>query len=114
MKISILLPYKENFSSNYAGAVSLFLNDTIKLSKYKKNIQVYGNTSFKKKLLSNYTNLNFSKILFRSSSKIYVKKFLENEKIKKSNLIEVHNRPDYINSIHEINDKIVLYYHNNL
>ena len=113
MKISILLPYKENFTPNYAGAVSLFLNDTIKLSKYKKNIQVYGNTSFKKKLLTNYTNLNFSKLLFRSSSKTYVKKFLENEKISKSNIIEVHNRPDYINSIYEINDNIVLYFHNN-
>ena len=113
MKISILLPYKENFTPNYAGAVSLFLNDTIKLSKYKKNIQVYGNTSFKKKLLPNYTNINFSKLLFRSSSKTYVKKFLQNEKIKKSKLIEVHNRPDYINSIHEINDNIVLYFHNN-
>ena len=102
MKISILLPYKENFSPNYAGAVSLFLNDTIKLSKYKKNIQVYGNTSFKKKLLPNYTNLNFSKLFFISSSKAYVKKFLDIEKIKKSNLIEIHNRPDYINSIYEI------------
>ena len=38
MKISILLPYKENYSVNYAGAVSLFINDTTKLSKYKKNI----------------------------------------------------------------------------
>ena len=113
MKISILLPYKENFTPNYAGAVSLFLNDTIKLSKYKKNIQVYGNTSFKKKLLPNYTNLNFSKIFFRSSSKVYVKKFLDIEKIKKSNLIEIHNRPDYINSIYEINNNIVLYFHNN-
>ena len=36
MKISILLPYKEDFTPEYAGAVSLFLNDTIKLSKYKK------------------------------------------------------------------------------
>ena len=35
MKISILLPYKENFTPDYAGAVSLFLNDTIKLSKKK-------------------------------------------------------------------------------
>ena len=113
MKISILLPYKENFTPEYAGAVSLFLNDTIKLSKYKKNIQVYGNTSFKKKLLPNYTNLNFSKLFFRSNSTTYVKKFLENEKIKKSNLIEVHNRPDYINSIYKINDNIVLYFHNN-
>ena len=36
MKISILLPYKENFSPNYAGAVSLFVKDTVSLSKFKK------------------------------------------------------------------------------
>ena len=47
MKISILLPYKENFSPVYAGAVSLFVKDTVKISKYKKNITVYGNTSIK-------------------------------------------------------------------
>ena len=74
---------------------------------------MYGNTSFKKKLLPKYTNLNFSKIFFRSTSKVYVKKFLDIEKIKKSNLIEIHNRPDYINSIYEINNNIVLYFHNN-
>jgi len=113
MKISILLPYKENFTPDYAGAVSLFLSDTIKLSKYKKNIKVYGNTSFKKKLLSNYTNLHFTKFFFRSSSKTYVKKFLDEEKIKKSNLIEIHNRPEYINYIYKKNKNIVLYFHNN-
>ena len=113
MKISILLPYKENFTPDYAGAVSLFLNDTIKLSKYKKNIQVFGNTSFKKKLLKNYTNLKFTKFFFRSNSKAYVKKFLDKEKIKKSNLIEIHNRPEYINSIYKKNKNIVLYFHNN-
>ena len=113
MKISILLPYKENFTPDYAGAVSLFLNDTIKLSKYKKNIQVFGNTSFKKKLLKNYTNLKFTKFFFRSSSKAYVKKFLDVENIKKSNLIEIHNRPEYIESIYKKNKNIVLYFHNN-
>ena len=41
MKISILLPYKENFSPTYAGAVSLFVKDTVKLSKFKKYITVY-------------------------------------------------------------------------
>ena len=35
-KISILLPYKENFSPRYAGAVSLLVNDTVHSSKYKK------------------------------------------------------------------------------
>ena len=113
MKISILLPYKEDFTPDYAGAVSLFLNDTIKLSKYKKNIQVFGNTSFKKKLLKNYTNLKFKKFFFRSSSKAYVKKFLDVENKKKSNLIEIHNRPEYINSIYKKNKNIVLYFHNN-
>jgi len=47
MKISILLPYKENFSSIYAGAVSLFVKDTTKISKYRKSITVYGNTDLK-------------------------------------------------------------------
>ena len=34
MKISVLLPYKENFASNYAGAVSLFVKETIRNSKF--------------------------------------------------------------------------------
>ena len=36
MKISILLPYKENFSPSYPGAVSIFVRDTTLASKYKK------------------------------------------------------------------------------
>ena len=48
MKISILLPYKENFSPKYAGAVSLFVKDTVKISAYKSKITVFGNTNFKK------------------------------------------------------------------
>ena len=37
MKISILLPYKENFSPEYPGAVSLFVYETSKKSIFKKN-----------------------------------------------------------------------------
>ena len=55
MNISILLPYKENYSPEYPGAVSLFINDTTNLSKYKKNITVFGSTDFKSKLSKNYT-----------------------------------------------------------
>ena len=50
MKISILLPYKENFSPEYPGAVSIFLNAVITKSKFKNSITVYGNTNFKKKI----------------------------------------------------------------
>ena len=48
MKISIILPYKENFSSNYAGAVSLFVKDTIQNSQFFKSTYVFGNMSFDK------------------------------------------------------------------
>ena len=112
MKISILLPYKENFSPIYPGAVSLFLKDTIPLSKFKKQIYVYGNTHYKKKLLKNYRNLEFKKYFFKSSSNSYLKKFIKNENEIKSNLIEIHNRPNYVNTIHKENKNIILYFHN--
>jgi len=113
MKISILLPYKENFSPEYPGAVSLFLNDVNKFSKYKNEIKIYGNTLFKKKFSSNYINIDFRRFFFKSSSKSYIKKFLEIENNKKSSLIEIHNRPDYIDDIYKINKNLVLYFHNN-
>ena len=112
MKISVLLPYKENFSPDYPGAVSLFLKDTVPLSKFKKKIFIYGSTNYKRKLLKNYKNLEFKKYFFRSSSKFYLSKFLESEKLKKSNLIEIHNRPNYINTLYKKNKNIVLYFHN--
>ena len=51
MKISILLPYKENFSPTYPGAVSLFVKATNKVSRFKKNITVYGSTNHKMKTI---------------------------------------------------------------
>ena len=66
MKISILLPYKENFSPEYPGAVSIYVKDTTLCSKYKKNIKIYGSTNYKKKLLNNYINLPFKKELLKS------------------------------------------------
>ena len=45
MKISILLPYKENFTKKAAGAVSLFVNQTTKVSRYKKNITINSENS---------------------------------------------------------------------
>ena len=50
MKISILLPYKENFSINKAGAVSLYVRDITTQSKFKNNIKIYGETKDKKKV----------------------------------------------------------------
>ena len=112
MKISILLPYKENFSPIYPGAVSLFLKDTIPLSKFRKEILVYGNTDYKTRLLKNYKNLVFKRYFFKSSSNSYLNKFIEDQNTIKSKLIEIHNRPNYVNTIYKKNKNIVLYFHN--
>ena len=113
MKISILLPYKENFSSKYAGAVSLFVKDTSLNSKYKGSIFVYGNMNYSKPFLKNYVNIKLDKKILQSNSKNYVSKFLEQEKENNSDIIEIHNRPNYIRYLENIkNKKIILYFHN--
>jgi glycosyltransferase involved in cell wall biosynthesis len=113
MKISILLPYKENFSVKYAGAVSLFVKDTSINSKYRDSIYIYGNMNYSKPFLKNYVNINLNKRLLQSSSKSYVSKFLEKEKNNNSDIIEIHNRPNYIRYLENIkNKKIILYFHN--
>ena len=114
MKISILLPYKENFSPIYAGAVSLFVKDTTKISKYKKIITIYGNTNLKKVYKLNYKNIHLKKNIIQSGSKKYVDEFLKCENQSPSDLIEIHNRPNYFHMIYnkKISQKIVLYFHN--
>ena len=58
-------------------------------------------------------NLPFKKGLFQSSSQIYLDNFLINENKNKSDLIEIHNRPSYVNKISiNTSSKIVLYFHN--
>ena len=114
MKISILLPYKENFSPEYPGAVSLFVYETSKISKFKKTLTIFGNTDYKKRFNLKYVNINLKKNLFSSQTNLYVKKFIELEKNINSSIIEMHNRPSYIHLINsKINNKILtLYFHN--
>ncbi len=95
-KISIILPYKENFSPTYAGAVSLHVEHISLNSIFGKNIRVFGNTNFKKKFKSNYTNITFNQLLLTSNQKKYIKKFIEIENLNPSSLIEIHNRPLYL------------------
>ena len=113
MKISILLPYKENFSLNKAGAVSLYVKDISKHSKYKKNIKIFGETSDSRKLLKNFIHLDIRNRIYLSKTNAYIKEFVKKQKIEKSELIEIHNRPSYVSLIHkELISKIVIYFHN--
>ena len=112
MKVSILLPYKENYSPAYPGAVSIFVSSTNKLSKYKNNVTIYGSTSYKKKLSSNYVNIELKKKILRSQSKDYVSKFLEIQKNINPDIIEIHNRPIYVEQLVQLKTNLVLYFHN--
>ncbi len=114
MRISILLPYKENFTPIYAGAVSLFVKDTTLLSRFKQSITVYGNTKLKKIYKLKYRNINLKKNLVQSGSKLYVQQFLKYENQNPSDIIEIHNRPNYFHLISKSikKQKVVLYFHN--
>ena len=114
MKISILLPYKENFSPEYPGAVSLFVYETSKISKFRKDITVFGSTNYKNKFPIKYTNIDIRNIFSVSQTKNYVEKFVKLEEKFNSSIIEVHNRPSYINILaNKFNDRIFsLYFHN--
>jgi len=114
LKISILLPYKENFSPDYAGAVSLNINDTLKISKYNNNTIVFGNTKYKNVFNLKYKNISLDKKLFQSQNKKYVEEFIKLENKRNSDLIELHNRPIYlVYLIQNLNKKTyILYFHN--
>ena len=114
MKIGILLPYKENFSPDYPGAVSLFVYETSVNSKFKKNIIVFGNTELKKKFNLNYKNIELFKNPFKSQTKSYINKFISLQNRYNFSIIEVHNRPNYINLLKKrIKNKIFsIYFHN--
>ena len=112
MNIVILLPYKENFTKKNAGAVSIFVNSTNKLSKYKKNIKVFGYTSHKE-IFKNYINISIKKKFLSSTTNKYLNKFKNTLKNINVDILEIHNRPNYINFLDKnIKCKKILYFHN--
>ena len=85
MKISILLPLKENFSPEYPGAVSIFINDTLKHSKFKTSTTVFGSTEYKKNLIISILILNLKIIYF----KVRIKNMLKNLKNMKEKVNQI-------------------------
>ena len=108
------MPYKENFSPSYAGAVSLNINETLKISRYRKNTTVFGNTEYRNKFNHKYVNIHLQKIIFQSLNKKYVEEFAKLEKKRNSDLIELHNRPIYLTYLtNKLKNKTyILYFHN--
>ena len=114
MKIAILLPFKEDYSPKYAGAVSIHVSNTLKYSKFKKTTIVFGNTNKKNYLTNNFKNIKVSTNILFSNNKKYLQKFISLNINKSPDIVEIHNRPSYVNTIKEkLESKIILYFHNN-
>ena len=99
-KIFIILPYKESLDPNKSGAVSIYIKDSLKYSKYKKNIKIISSNDF--------SNSKF----FRNKN--YIIEFCKKYKNEKISIIEIHNRPEYVKILKKYfpNSKIILTYHN--
>ena len=115
-KIAILLPFKDTYTKNKAGSASIWVKDFIKNSKYKDKISIYGyikdfnkNDIIDKK---KYFNLDYNyDFLLGSKNKKYVEIFNKTIKGKNINLVEIHNRPSYLNFL-DTKFKKILIFHN--
>ena len=82
-KIFIIIPFKESLNPKKAGAVSLFVTNSNKYSKFKKDIKIHSS----EKLSGIFRNKN------------YIFDFCIKNKDKKIDIIEIHNRPEYVKYI---------------
>ncbi len=98
--IFIILPYKESLDPKKAGAVSIYVKDSLKYSKFKERISIISSDDFS------------NSKLFRN--KTYINKFCKKYKNNKISIIEIHNRPEYVLILKKNfpHSKIILTYHN--
>ena len=109
-KIAIILPNKEDFTKDNAGAASLWVKNFNKYSYYNETL-IYGNASSQNYLTKNFVNLNKKYFIFHSKS--YLNQFFN--KIPKSiKVIEIHNRPHFFLFLKKKNKnyKFILVFHN--
>ena len=116
MKIASILPYKENYTKEGAGAVALWVKEFLVYSKYKKTTTVYGFTLNKNYLSNHYKNIKISTINSKiySTTKEYSKKLQSVVKEEKFDIVEIHNRPIMVDQFttDNIKSKVILYFHN--
>ena len=99
-QIYVILPYKESLKAKKSGAVSIYVKDIVKHSKYKKQIKIISSDEF--------GSFRF----FRN--KQYINEFCKKYKNSNVQLIEIHNRPEYVKILRKKFPlaKITLTFHN--
>jgi glycosyltransferase involved in cell wall biosynthesis len=94
MIINVILPYKEIYDDRLAGAVSIFVSNIKKKSKFKKNIKIFGSSLIKKPITDDYYGLKINKPFYFYSKTLYYLKLISYNIINNNqSVIEIHNRP---------------------
>ena len=113
--IAILLPYKEKYNLNNAGAASIWIKDYLRYSKLKSQTIIFGNQNNKiKPLTQNYKNISLEKA-FLSKNIFYTNELYKEHLKNKFSIIEVHNRPESLIYLinKNISSKLIFIFHNN-
>ena len=113
--IAILLPYKEKYNLNKAGAASIWVKDYLSLSKLKNQTLIFGNLDKKDKpLTKNFVNIDLTKAYIRKNIQ-YTKHLYDYHLKNKFNIIEIHNRPESLLYLikKKISAKLIFMFHNN-
>ena len=113
--IAILLPYKEKYNLNKAGAASIWVKDYLSISKLKRQTLIFGNLDKKDKpLTKNFVNIDLTKTLIRKNIQ-YTKHLYDYHLKNKFNIIEIHNRPESLLYLikKKISAKLIFMFHNN-
>ena len=115
IKIAIILPYKENYTAHFAGAASIWVKDYMSKSNLFNQTKIYGYIKTKgKPLTRNFINLPLNKS-FLSKTIDYMYSFYKNFSIHNFEIIEIHNRPQYLKFLikKKVNSNFLLIFHNN-
>ena len=116
MKIDIILPFKEIFSSDKASAVSLTVKNSAEFSRYKKSITVFGQYIENPFVDLNFIGLKTNRFLHLGNNRSLLINYLKVNinKTTEKKIIEMHNRPYLFNLAINKNIKhpITLHFHN--
>ncbi len=111
MKIAIILPLKEIYNKNHAGAVSILVNSHLKYSIYKKVTKIFGsstNEPMNKNIFFPIKKKSFFK------NRLYIKSIAKVIRTDSESIIEIHNRPEYFFYLKKKfpYKKFILFFHN--
>lgn len=108
-----ILPYKEFYDSERAGAIALTVRDFYEASDLKDQICIVGGKNTDAPLTPNFHYIHFTKSLFQRRNDAYLQEVLIFLKTRNISLIELHNRPNWVHTLCEETDiPVALHLHN--